>query len=98
MDHVVASARPDPFGARATLTTSLGTTVAYYRLAALEEQGVANIAALPFTIRILLENVLRNVGTEFVDETDVETLARWQPGATGDVELPFLPARMVLPD
>ncbi|HEY7031214.1 MAG TPA: aconitate hydratase AcnA [Thermomicrobiales bacterium] len=98
MDHVVAPARPDPFGARDTLTTSLGTTVAYYRLAALEEQGVAKIDSLPFTIRILLENALRNVGTEFVDEGDVETLARWQPGATGDVELPFLPGRVVLQD
>jgi aconitate hydratase len=98
MEHVVVPARPDPFGARATLTTSLGTTVAYYRLATLEERGIANIASLPFTLRILLENALRNVGTEFVDESDVETLARWQPGATGDVELPFLPARVVLQD
>jgi aconitate hydratase len=99
MDHMVVPARPDPFGARATLTTSLGTTVAYYRLAALEEQGLTRIADLPFTIRLLLENVLRNVGTEFVDPTDVETLARWKPGASGDdVELPFLPARVVLQD
>ncbi|MEA2523049.1 MAG: aconitate hydratase [Thermomicrobiales bacterium] len=98
MDQVVVPARPDPFGARDTLTTSLGTTVAYYRLATLEDQGIANIASLPFTIRILLENVLRNVGTEFGDVNDVETLARWKPGATGDVELPFLPGRVVLQD
>src|SRR5215218_9796055 len=98
MDHVVVPARPDPFGARSTLTTSLGTTVAYYWLAALEEQGIANIVSLPFTLRILLENALRNVGTEFVEVSDIETLARWRPGATGDVELPFLPARVVLQD
>jgi aconitate hydratase len=98
MAQAVVSARPDPFGARATLTTGLGTTVAYYRLAALEERGLTNITSLPFTIRILLENVLRNLGTEFVDQSGVETLARWQPGATDDVELPFLPGRVVLQD
>lgn len=98
MDHSVIPARPDPFGARATLTTSHGTTVAYYRLAALAEQGIANLDSLPFTVRILLENVLRNVGTEFGDVQDVETLARWSPGATGDVELPFLPGRVILQD
>jgi aconitate hydratase len=98
MDNVVVPARPDPFGARATLTTTLGSTVAYYRLAALEEQGIASIGSLPFTVRILLENALRNVGSDFVDESDVETLARWRPGATDDVELPFMPGRVVLQD
>jgi aconitate hydratase len=98
MDQAIVPARPDPFGARATLTTSLGTTVAYYRLAALEEQGLSTIASLPFTIRILLENVLRNGGSEFGDPADVETLARWKPGVTADVELPFLPGRVVLQD
>ena len=68
MDTAVSPARPDPFGARATLTTSLGTTVAYYRLAALAEQGLTELDRLPFTVRILLENVLRHAGGEFVDD------------------------------
>src|SRR5687767_798734 len=67
MDQLATSARPDPFGARATLTTSLGTTVAYYRLATLVEQGLAELDRLPFTVRVLLENALRNAGGEFVD-------------------------------
>ena len=46
---------PDPFSARSTLSTPFGETVTYYRLEALEEQGLANLDTLPFTVRILLE-------------------------------------------
>jgi aconitate hydratase len=89
----------DPFGARASLATAKGDTVAYFRLAALEAQGLASLDSLPFTIRILLENVLRNAGSEFVAPEVVERLARWTPGAAAeDFELPFLPARVVLQD
>ncbi|MGH2558563.1 MAG: aconitate hydratase [Thermomicrobiales bacterium] len=100
MDQILAPTRPDPFGARATLTTSLGNTVSYYRLQALADQQVTNLDTLPFTVRILLENALRNAGTEFVDPEDVEALAKWKPkGASDkDVELPFLPGRVVLQD
>ncbi len=105
MDTAV-TARQDPFSARSTLTTALGSTYAYYRIAALEEQGLTQLERLPFTIRILLENALRNAGNEFVDESDVKALAGWRPArisgqpAGGDdgVELPFLPARVVLQD
>src|SRR6476661_2838448 len=101
MDHQTPTTRPDPFGARATLTTALGTTVAYYRLATLAEQGMAELDRLPFTVRILLENALRHVAGEFVEEADVEALATWRPRPAGeipDVELPFLPGRVVLQD
>ena len=93
------TATPDPFGARASLATSLGTTVTYYRLATVVEQGIAELDRLPFTIRILLENLLRNAGTEFVSESDVSTLAGWTPESKGqDFELAFLPGRVVLQD
>ncbi len=102
MDQIVTAARPDPFGARATLTTSQGSTVAYYRLAALADRGLPNVDRLPFTVRVLLENALRNAGGEFADEGTVEALARWRPRAATeageDVELPFLPGRVVLQD
>ena len=101
MDQMVAAARPDPFGARATLTTSQGTTVAYYRLGALAERGLADLDRLPFTVRILLENALRNAGGEFVDPSVVEALGRWRPAPSGEgeaFELPFLPSRVVLQD
>ncbi len=88
-------------GARAHLTTERGATYSYFRLDRLVDEGLLDsIDRLPFTIRILLENVLRNVGGEFADQSHLEALARWQPYASAgdDTELPFLPARVVLQD
>jgi len=101
MDQMVVPARPDPFGARSTLTTGAGSTVAYYRLATLAESGGAEISRLPVTVKILLENLLRHGGSEFVEPDDVETLGNWQPAAAteGDgIEFPFMPGRVVLQD
>jgi aconitate hydratase len=98
-------ARPDPFGARETLTTVHGTTVAYYRLEALQEQGLTELDRLPFTVRILLENVLRHAGGEYAGEAEVKALAGWRPARLrgpvspeDEVEIPFLPARVLLQD
>ncbi len=92
----------DPIGARTLLTSPLGDTVAYYRLARLVDEGLLDsLDRLPFTVRILLENVLRKAGGEFATQEHLEALAKWQPmvGSGGDdFELPFLPARVVLQD
>jgi len=53
---------------------------------------------MPFTVKILLENVLRLCGTAFVDEDDVRTLAAWTPGGPGGREFSFLPARVLMQD
>ena len=101
MDPAPLPMAPDPFSARSTLSTPFGETVTYYRLEALEEQGLANLDTLPFTVRILLENALRHAGGEFVDAEIVKTLARWEPRPSGEgpgMELPFLPGRVVLQD
>ena len=93
-------AAPNPFGARGTLTVG-GQTVTIYRLHTLTEAAGISLETLPFTIRILLENLLRQGGTEFASEDDVLTLARWSPEASkqqSDAEFPFLPARVVLQD
>jgi len=90
------------FGARANLTSASGA-VGIYRLDALSGQGVA-LDHLPFTVRILLENALRQHDLEpgLVSERDVLALARWQPGAKPGAgepsELPFMPARVILQD
>lgn len=98
----VAQPSNDPLGARARLTTAQGTSVTYYKLQRLVDEGLLDsIDRLPFTIRILLENVLRNNGGEFTDASHLEGLARWQPvrdPAGADFEFPFLPARVVLQD
>ena len=89
----------DPLGARSTITTSQGTSVTCYRLQKLVEEGyLDSIDRLPFTVRILLENVLRNYGGEFADETHLKSLAGWTPKGDDTGEFPFLPARVVLQD
>jgi aconitate hydratase len=95
------AALPDPFGARATLP-GLQPTTAYYRLGALAEQGLADLDRLPFTVRILLENLLRQCREEpgaLVTPEHVRALAGWLPGAVaGSGEVPFLPARVIMQD
>jgi aconitate hydratase len=90
--------KTDVFGARSTFETSQGPAV-MYRLAALEKAGVCpSLARLPFSIKILLEAVLRNLDGELVTEQDVRNLAAWNAAAPRDVELPFMPARVILQD
>jgi aconitate hydratase len=54
--------------------------------------------ATPYTLKVLLENVARNAGSEFVTEDDVRALAGWRPGSGVDFEVPYMPARVVLQD
>jgi aconitate hydratase len=89
----------DVFGARATLESLTGP-VMYYRLDALTKQGIQGIDRLPYTVKILLENLLRHLDGELITEKEVVSLARWQPGqaATATDEYPFMPARVLLQD
>jgi aconitate hydratase len=90
--------KSDVFGARATLDTGFGRA-AVYRLDTLERAGVApGLARLPFSIKVLLESLLRNVDGELVTADDVRNLGAWNASAPRDVELPFLPARVILQD
>ena len=87
----------DPFGARRTL--SLGSeTATIYRLDELQRKGLARLDRLPFSIRVLLENLLRFAGRGVVTEDHVRQLAAWSPAGTGHGEIPFMPARVVLQD
>ncbi len=89
----------DVFGARKTLQGAYGT-IHYYRLDALAERAVQGLERLPFTVKILLENLLRHADGELITEQDVLALARWVPGrsAQSEAEYPFLPARVLLQD
>ncbi len=87
------------FGARATFDTGNGTTAYYYRLRRLEESGVvSSLSKLPFSIRILLESVLREANGYEITDDDVTNLAKWDAKKTSDRELPFKPARVILQD
>ena len=87
----------DPFLSKGTFDTGSGKAV-IYRLSSLEKAGLTKIEKLPFSIRILLENLLRNCDGFLVDENDVKTLAGWKPGALPAKEIPFIPSRVVLQD
>ncbi|HEV1994612.1 MAG TPA: aconitate hydratase AcnA [Candidatus Acidoferrum sp.] len=68
-----------------------------HRLERLENKGIANIARLPFSLRILLENVLRIEDGRFVRPDDILALAGWKPGVP-QKEIAFMPARVLLQD
>jgi aconitate hydratase len=89
----------DLFRARTALSSAAGIST-YYRLEALTQWGVQGLDRLPFTVKILLENVLRHADGELVTEDEVLSLARWVPGQGGqtEAEYPFLPARVLLQD
>ncbi len=91
------AAPSNPFGARGTLSGAFGT-VTYYQLGALASQGAPDAGRLPFTVRILLENLLRQAASGAVEEQEVLAMARWQPGQATDQEFPFMPARVLTQD
>ena len=84
------------FGARQSLPAGDGTTVDVYDLRALEASGYPGVGRLPYSLKILLENMLRREDGRAVKADDVEALARWEPGV--DQEIAFMPARVLLQD
>jgi aconitate hydratase len=89
--------RQDAFGARAVLDTGDGHAV-IYRLERLEKAGLGNISRLPFSIKVLLESVLRNCDGALITEQDVAALAGWNAKSPAAREVPFKPARVILQD
>ena len=87
----------NPFNSRKTLKSKKGEHV-YFDLGALEEQGVGQIERLPFSIRVLLEALLRNVDGFVVTNDDVAGLAKWDATGKTKTEVPFMPGRVVLQD
>ena len=87
----------DPFGVRDTLQTAQGA-VAYYRLDRLAEQTGTDLSRLPFSIKVLMENVLREAGDGPVTQDDVRTIAAYDPQNPAELEIPFTPARVLLQD
>ena len=84
------------FGTRDKLSVG-AQTFEIHRLEALEKQGLSNLAKLPFSLRILLENLLRCEDARTVRPDDIRALAGWKPGAP-EKEIAFMPARVLLQD
>jgi aconitate hydratase len=92
--HRPASA--DPADSRATLRVG-DESYTYFRL---DAAGAGDLPRLPYTVKVLLENMLRHAasGSGLVGADDVRALAGWDPSAPGEYELPFMPARVILQD
>jgi aconitate hydratase len=87
---------PNSFGSQATLTVD-GRKFSYFRLATVEKQ-LPQTTRLPFSLRILLENLLRNEDGQTVRADDIAALAKWDAKAEPAKEISFMPARVLMQD
>src|SRR4030067_1107945 len=87
----------DQFEAKDVLETNLGRFT-YYRLDRLEQQGLIRISRLPFSIRIMLESVLRQCNGKEILPGDVINLAGWIPNPSVRAALPFRPVMVIMQD
>jgi aconitate hydratase len=83
----------DSFGARSTLNVG-GTNYTIYRLDAIG----GSVARLPFSLKVLLENLVRAEDDVTVSRDDITTLANWDPANVGETEIAFRPARVLMQD
>jgi aconitate hydratase len=85
----------DAFNSRSTFEVN-GKTYNYYSLKALE--SVANISKLPYSVKVLLESVLRQQDGRVITKEHVENLAKWGTNQVKDIDVPFKPSRVILQD
>src|SRR5690625_5246135 len=94
---VARKASKDTFNTRRELDTGSGRAY-YYSLAALEEAGLGNLQKMPFSIKVLLETLLRNEDGFQVTEDDIRNLTAYNAKKPAQTEIPFKPGRVVLQD
>jgi aconitate hydratase len=87
----------DSFGTRTSIQAG-GETVFISSLRVLERAGFPGISHLPYSLKVLLENLLRNEDGRFVKAADIEALAKWDVKAAKEKEIAFTPARVLLQD
>jgi aconitate hydratase len=92
----MSSQHPDSFHSASTLTSG-STTVHLFRLKSLEAAGI-KLTRLPFSLRILLENLLRHEDGRTVTADDIKFLANWDPKAEPSREIAYMPARVLMQD
>ncbi|NYV64961.1 aconitate hydratase AcnA [Bacillus sp. Gen3] len=90
-------AKNDVFNARTSFELE-GKRYHFYRLAALEEAGLAKISRLPYSVKVLLESVLRQLDGRVITKEHVENLSKWGSEEVKDAEVPFKPSRVILQD
>src|ERR1051326_8531341 len=85
------------FGTRTVLPVG-DERVNLYSLRALQRSGYPEISRLPYSMKVLLENLLRHEDGRFVKASDIEALARWDAKSGAQKEISFAPARVLLQD
>jgi aconitate hydratase len=88
---------PDSFNSKQKLQAG-GKEYAYYSLRKLYDAGVGDVSRLPYSLRILLENLIRHEDGVTVTKEDIGALAGWDPVAEPTHEIEFMPARVLLQD
>jgi aconitate hydratase len=86
----------DTFGSKSTLEVG-DASYTYYRTAAVTGDGL-DVASLPFSLKVLLENLLRNEDGADIDADDIRAIAGWDPEASPDKEIQYTPARVIMQD
>src|SRR3954453_10059267 len=84
------------FNALTTLPVD-GRTFRFYKLDALQQSGL-DVSRLPYSLKVLLENLLRNEDGQTVTADDIKALAGWNPKAIPSNEIAFRPSRVLLQD
>jgi aconitate hydratase len=90
----MSTQHPNSFGSHSTLTSG-NTTVDYFNLKSLKD---VNLDRLPFSLRVLLENLLRHEDGRTVTADDIKFLANWDPKAEPSREIAYMPARVLMQD
>lgn len=90
-------AKHDVFNARSSFEAN-GKKYNYYSLQALEDAKIGNVSKLPYSIKVLLESVLRQVDGRVITKEHVENLAKWGTDGLQEVDVPFKPSRVILQD
>ena len=91
------NAHPNSFEAQSTLAVD-GRSYTIFRIDALERAGIGNVSRLPYSLKILLENLLRFEDGRSVTKDDVASLAAWSPQSASEREIAYRPGRVLLQD
>ena len=94
---VIISSKNISFKVKEDLDTDRGS-VKIYNIKKLKDLGLGDVNNLPYSLRILLENVIRNYDGEIVTEEDIKALAEWIPNSKEVREIPYIPSRVLMQD
>ena len=89
-------ANEDTFGAKGTLQVG-EESYEIYRLSAVADEGL-DVASLPYSLKVLLENLLRTEDGNDITADDIRALAGWDPDVEPDKEIQYTPARVIMQD